>query len=206
MEKLDTSQIIFWPESVVLGSAIITEDTHTELLTSHEKVEYESFSNPSRKAEFLTARRLFHWLLRELELDSDTELKKETSGKPFALTRNQRVHVSFSHTAQKVFCALSLETDIGLDVESVAREINPAVVTRILNEEERLVVGEESAIVLWTIKEAAVKCLGTGLRTNLNDLTIKKNKENRFSVRFNDERRFEICSFRQLDHQIALAY
>jgi phosphopantetheinyl transferase len=206
MEKLDTSHIAFWPETVALGSAIISNNSDTALLTPAEKIEYAGFSNPKRKAEFLAARQLFHWLLHELKLDSRAELKKEATGKPFAQVQHQRIHVSFSHTPQKVFCALSPDTDIGLDVEQTSRKINPELVSRILNAEERLMVGEEPPITLWTIKEAAVKCMGTGLRTNLNDLTITKNKKNRFTVIFNDERMFEICSFRQLDHQIALAY
>lgn len=206
MEKLETSNIEYWPESVFLGFATISENKSNHLLTEKENHEYESFTNSNRKAEFLAARHLFHWLLKELKISGQVELNKEEEGKPFALINGERLNVSFSHTSQKVFCAVSLSLDIGLDVEKVDRKISQAVVNRILNQEEKKTIGTEDPIRLWTIKEAGVKALGTGLRTNLNDLTILKTKKNSFSVRFNNEKMFEICSFRQLDHQIALAY
>jgi phosphopantetheinyl transferase len=56
------------------------------------------------------------------------------------------------------------------------------------------------------LKEAAVKYLGTGLRTNLNEVIISFEKDGQISARFNNDKLIEICSFRSTDHQIALAY
>ena len=207
MKKLETKFIDSWPGDVVLGEADINAEGSLDVLSEIEREEYESFSNKRRKAEFLTARHLFHHLLDQSNISSEAvELVKEELGKPYAKHKKELIYLSFSHSAQKVYCALSLSKNIGLDVELIDREINKQVVRRILNEHEIANLGSENPVLLWTIKEAAVKCLGTGLRTNLNDLTITKNKENRFSVRFNNEKLFEICSFRETNHQIALAY
>lgn len=204
---MDTSHIEGWPKDVVLGVTEITKSEDIGILSENELEEFNSFTNPSRKAEYLSARSLFRFLLAELKLaDEGIELLKEEGGKPFARNLDEMIHVSFSHSPKKVFCAISKKKEVGLDVELSNRKINQAVAARILNEHELDEVGKENPVQLWTIKEAAVKCLGTGLRTNLSDLTIQKNKKNRFSVRFNNEKLFEICSFRQSDHQIALAY
>ncbi|MEX0843871.1 MAG: 4'-phosphopantetheinyl transferase superfamily protein [Balneolaceae bacterium] len=204
---MDTSNIESWPEDVFMGFAEISEDGKLDILSSKEREEYYGFKNPKRKAEFLSARYLFHALLNEMNLThNEIEILKESTGKPYAIYNGETIHVSFSHSPEKVFCAISHRFNIGLDVEHTNRTINKAVVKRILNENEWNVVGEEDPIKLWTIKEAAVKCLGTGLRTNLKDLTIVKKGKKRFSVRFNNENMFEICNFKQSDHQIALAY
>jgi phosphopantetheinyl transferase len=207
MEIIDIAHITDWPEEVRLGVSEIMDGHSLDILSSEELEEFKGFKNDKRKAEYLSGRHLFRSLIKDFEGDKLTfKLQKEPSGKPFASYNDENVHVSFSHSPRKVYCAVSKKYDIGLDVEHTERKINDAVVKRILNKEEWETVRFEDPVRLWTIKEAAVKCLGTGLRTNLEDLTIQKNKKNRFSVRFSDDKLFEICSFRVTDHQIALAY
>ncbi|MCP9292652.1 MULTISPECIES: 4'-phosphopantetheinyl transferase family protein [Gracilimonas] len=207
MKRLETKHIDFWPDDVLLGEAEISASDSTNILNKEELEEYQGFASANRKAEYLAARHLFRYLLHSLNIAPDeVDLVKEEMGKPYAQHHNELIYVSFSHSPQKVYCALSLSKNIGLDVELADREINPAVVKRILNDEEQDALASEEPVKLWTVKEAAVKCLGTGLRTNLNDLTILKNQKNRFSVRFNNDKLFEICSFRVTNHQIALAY
>ncbi len=207
MKRLETKHIDFWPDDVLLGEAEIKNSHSISILNKSEREEYENFSNANRQAEYLTARHLFRHLIHSFNVHpDDVSLVKEKLGKPFARHKTEHINVSFSHSPKKVYCVLSLSKNVGLDVELVDREINPAVVKRILNNEELETLASEQPVKLWTIKEAAVKCLGTGLRTNLNDLTILKNQKNRFSVRFNNDKLFEICSFKLTNHQIALAY
>lgn len=207
MEKIDTSKIENWPEKVILGYARISDRYSKNVLSKHEEIEFSNFLNPKRQAEFLTARHLFRYLLEQSGLDlSIIKLSKHEEGKPFFEIEGEHAFVSFSHSQSHVFCALSKTIDMGLDVEQKSRMVNERVLKRILSEEEQGYLLRENPVQLWTIKEAAVKCMGTGLRTNLNEVQIHKNKKNRFSVRFNNEYYFEICSFKQLNHQIALAY
>lgn len=207
MEKIDTSHIECWPQGVVLGTAEIKRSEDTVVLSESELKVYNGFKNSNRKAEFLSVRYLFYSLLDEMGLPlKETKLLKHEDGKPYAKVGERSLHVSFSHSPEKVFCAISFEKNIGLDVEHLSRNISQPVLDRIRNEKEESVFEILQPVQVWTIKEAVVKCMGSGLRTNLKDLIIEETEKNRFSVRFYNESLFEICSFRQSNHQIALAY
>lgn len=206
MELLNSKQIIGFPDSTLLGYTPIIERLTPDILTANEFKQWQGFTNQLRKNEFLTARHLFHYLLAQGELNSDYELKKEPLGKPFAQLGVKILHVSFSHSKEYVMCAISTKYTIGLDIEWRRRQVNEKLVSRILNENEWKIFGEEDPVKLWTMKEAAVKSLGTGLRTNLNELVLKKKSENEFLITFNNEMTFQICNFQLLDHQISIAY
>ncbi len=189
-----------------MGYAPINEGLSPSILTQKERAEWQGFTNESRKKEYLAARHLFRFLLAQGDLNPNFELNKEALGKPYAQFQSEILNVSFSHSKELVMCAISPQCDIGLDIEWSRRQVNERLVKRFLSENEWKVFGEENPIKLWTMKEAAVKCLGTGLRTNLIDLELHKVEENKFSVIINDDKSFQICSFQLLDHQISIAY
>lgn len=206
MQIFDLTSIPNCPTDTYLGYSTIEAELSPDNLSEEERKEWEGFTNQTRKDEFLTARTLFRSMLEQKGLSQDFVLKKEATGKPYAKQNSIRLNVSFSHSKEYVMCAISLKKDIGLDIESSRRIVDKRLIKRILNEQEWKVLGEEDPIVLWTMKEAAVKCLGTGLRTNLRDLELKKIDKNHFSIRINDDKSFQICSFTALDHQISIAY
>ncbi len=206
LHKLNTSEINGLPEDVFLGYSPIKDDLSPDVLSEKEFDEWASFTNEQRKSEYLTARFLFKEMMHAHFENKDIRLSKHPLGKPFATLESKEIYVSFSHSKDHVFCAISDHVDIGLDTEWLDREVHPKLVKRILGEEEWKVFSDEDPILLWTIKEAAVKCLGTGLRTNLKELTILKKGENKFSVKINNEKSFQICSFQKLNHQITIAF
>ena len=207
MQIIHTSHIEGFPPEIILGSAAISDDYTTHILSEKEKAEYNRFNNPGRQAEYLTARHLFHFIIGKLELNIDViQLDKEEGGKPFATGGKKHLFVSFSHSEDKVFCAISESMDIGVDAEKLSRPIPQRVLDRVLNETEKQVLKELDPLQIWTLKEAAVKCLGTGLRTNLNEIILSIKNNGEISTRFNNDKFIEICSFKATDHQIALAY
>ncbi|WP_290874132.1 4'-phosphopantetheinyl transferase superfamily protein [Gracilimonas sp.] len=207
MKIVNTSHIKNWPNKVILGVADISSELPTGILSPSESKEYDSFKNLNRKAEYLSARTLLKFLLSSSEVDEkNVILSREEGGKPFAKLGDEHLHVSFSHSPHKVYCALSKKFDIGVDVEPLKRKIPLKLVNRILSDSEKKKPNSLNPIQVWTIKEAVVKLLGTGLRTNLNELSIEQNEKSQIYVRFNNEKLIEICSFSQSDHQIALAY
>lgn len=207
MKIIRINTIEGWPEGVFLGVSEISTQINTDGLTKDEIREFQGFKHAQRRAEFISVRRLFRFVAEQMGLNfSMIQLKKEASGKPYATIDGRIIFVSFSHSKNQVFCAVSERVDVGLDAEPLERLIDDRLLRRILNAEEKTNLSKEDPKKLWTMKEAVVKCLGTGLRTNLNDITISKIKKNRFSGRFNDDICYEICSFKRSDHQIALAY
>lgn len=207
MDILTTSDIKNWPKDVSIGLAKISPHFSTEVLSPKEKEVYAAFKNTKRKAEFLTARHLFRYMLSQNGWEEAMlSLSKYADGKPFFELKGMKAFVSFSHTKTHVFCAISEQTDIGLDAELCERNISDKLVERITSEEERDVCSALKPVQLWTIKESAVKFLGTGLRTNLEDLTIIPKNTTTQLVRFNNDKLIEICSFSERNHQIALAY
>jgi len=206
LKLLDTSSISDFPDDLKLGYSEIISNLPAEILSKEERKEWEGFTNQHRKDEFLSARHLFSELSNSNSAESEYKLKKHPLGKPFAINGDKERFVSFSHSKNLVFCAISDSIDIGVDTEWLGRNVDSRIVKRILGESEWEVFSDEDPILLWTIKEAAVKCLGTGLRTNLKELEIQKEGDSKLYVRINDEKTFQICSFKELNHQISIAY
>ncbi|MEQ9310390.1 MAG: 4'-phosphopantetheinyl transferase superfamily protein [Balneolaceae bacterium] len=207
MNLLNTSEIPGFPKTVLIGWSEVTYNLNSNILSNEELKTLQSFTNEQRKGEFLTARHLFWKLINELGFNLESiMLKKESTGKPFIKSEEGRFFVSFSHSQELVVCAVSKDLDIGLDIETLDRKVNPAIVKRILSENEWDVYGEENPISLWTMKEAAVKSLGTGLRTNLKELELKKQKDGGFSIIINHKEELHGICFKALNHYFALAY
>lgn len=207
MNILDTSDLEFWPREVAIAYSRHLPDVSPAILSSNDRMEFQTFTNAQRKIEFLTGRYLFQRLLPRFNLQPEhVQMYKEEKGKPYALAGDTLVNLSFSHSQDIVACAVSLKYRIGLDVESFKRQINNGVLARILDEQEWDVIGRDEPLRLWTIKEAVLKCSGHGLQTVMRNLAIRKYSSNHYLLRFNDENRYEICSFNALNHQIALAY
>ncbi len=207
MNVVNTSQIPHFPKEIILGWAEVNPSLSDTILTEKDKALLDSFTSEQRKGEFLAARHLLKKLVEGLNWDSQFfELKKEELGKPFLETELGRKFVSFSHTRELVFCAVSASLDIGLDVETLDRKVNPAIVKRILSENEWEIYGEEDPISLWTMKEASVKSLGTGLRTNLKELELEKFSNGRFTITINQKEELKGICFNALNHCISIAY
>ena len=86
-------------------------------------------------------------------------------GKPYFSDGNWRF--SISHTDDHAFCALS-RCNIGIDAESMDREIDPRVGRRYLSDSEQKRVensrDKRAALLrLWVLKEAYAKLTGRGI-------------------------------------------
>jgi phosphopantetheine--protein transferase-like protein len=109
----------------------------------------------------------------------DIEVGKHDSGQPY-LPSEPKLSVSLTHSVDLWACACSLTHDVGIDVQ-VRRPFNPKIFDRMCSEKELAELpdrGEDTFYKLWTIKEAALKCIGTGLQypMNLLETDLTKNK------------------------------
>lgn len=98
-------------------------------------------------------------------------------GKPYAKNL-PGVSFNVSHTKGMLLCAVSIEGNIGVDVELV-RKAPSSVMKRAFHEEEKAYVEEASDkeelynrrfFQIWTQKEAYTKYLGTGISSKLSEI------------------------------------
>lgn len=127
--------------------------------------------------------------------------------KPRAYHGEREISISFSHTNLAISAAVSSTFNVGCDMESVSRKVHDRLQNRIKqNEEADSLYKNNEPIRIWTLKEAALKMIGTGLRKPMNCVRIKQNSEALFFVLFDDGKRAEICSFKHQDYWISICY
>ena len=120
-----------------------------------------------------------HKMLREclrnkgIEYSEATPVTRGRLGKP-SLTEHPDVHYNISHADGIAACMVS-ELECGIDCENV-RDFRPNVMKRAFSAKEREMVekapeSERNLLFfrLWTLKEAYVKALGTGISYPLAD-------------------------------------
>lgn len=77
--------------------------------------------------------------------------------------KNEPPYFNVSHSGDKVGIFLSDEAEVGLDVQKI-KEWDDKLINYAFSEEEKKgVKGNAEFTKLWTMKEAAAKCIGTGL-------------------------------------------
>ena len=116
---------------------------------------------------------------------------KDAGGKPFLVDPGAfRASFSLSHARGMVACAVTTAGDVGVDVECTDRSVSVfAVAARFFAPAEaacleRLDYDAQPGgfFDLWTLKEALVKALGTGLATSLASLAFTVDAGGRISL------------------------
>lgn len=206
MNLIPAGSISFLPESIQVAWMPITSYPAKEVPFVDEHV-LERAEHPARINEHLSSRKLLAELLIHSGWQLDAcRLYKEEDGKPFLVADGTRIAVSFSHTRARVMCAISEEVDLGIDCEPMEREIHPQLLSRILTEQERTELTDEPGIGLWTLKEAAVKCMGTGIRFGLKNVQLKKLEPGRFAIFAREMAPMHGSLFKDDTHHIAVAW
>lgn len=99
------------------------------------------------------------------------EFGKERFGKPYA--KNLPVQFSISHSGNIAICAVS-EKSVGIDIEKI-RPVNPDVARRFATEKELdyIKANRNGFFEIWTLKEAYFKYKGTGIGTDIKDVSFE---------------------------------
>ncbi|KPQ00440.1 MAG: 4'-phosphopantetheinyl transferase AcpT [Bacteroidetes bacterium HLUCCA01] len=143
--------------------------------------------------------------LLERERYEQVELKKEVNGMPYvSLADGSVLHLSISHTKTHYWVALGGRNRIGLDAEVVSRSVKDTLIKRMQHPDEPSAL-RIPAIQLWTIKEAVLKLLGTGLRTPMNELNIARVTDILFQTTASD-RQIRIVSQVNNGHWLSHAF
>jgi len=126
--------------------------------------------------------------------------------KPSAIYNDKPLQISIAHTRSLICGAVSERKKIGIDIESVNRQVDSRLRKRILHKEESNNLPEIKTLQIWTIKEAALKWLGSGLRTDMNSICIVSAENPLFRVMFPGGQQVAISSFEHRGHWVSIAY
>lgn len=140
-------------------------------LPSFEQQRALEFHQEKSRLNYAVSRALLRRLLgKYLNQPADSFLfEKGLHGKPFL--RDTPIHFNLSHSAGYVAITFSTDTPVGIDIEKVRQNIRiDNLVTRFFHPDE---LGDFSSMSLeqkldflfrrWTIREAFLKGIGTGL-------------------------------------------
>lgn len=203
LENMDKGGGEIW-----LALSNIEEPQDLSMLSSGEQRSYKNFEHVQRKREFLQSRIILRNLARKAGLDVETlTLKKTAQGRPFGKTESGQFYVSIAHTRHHVFCGLSPNRSIGVDLEPVDRKVKGDVRNRILSDQElnNEALQEVQTLRLWTIKEAIVKLTGGGLGKHMTVSDVNQTDNYVFNTTMEGYDNIQIYSRTYLNHWIAVA-
>ena len=108
-------------------------------------------------------------LREEYGITENSIFEYNEHGKP-SIAGHPEIHFNLSHCKEAAVCVVS-DQPIGVDVESI-REYKEGLVNYSMNEEEKRQIEssehpDRAFIRLWTMKEATLKLIGTGISNDL---------------------------------------
>lgn len=159
------------------------EPRYLALLDPLEQDRYHAYRQEIDRRRFLTGRVLAKTVVGEfLGLPPDAmkfDATCDDCGKPHGRPRIAGARFSISHSGDRIGLALTTDTPVGLDVETISRRLDDSLISYALNETEQAdlagSVGEERVrefLRYWTRKEALMKATGRGLKIPLTSMTL----------------------------------
>lgn len=114
--------------------------------------------------------------------DADVGIWADDSGKPHPIGEwndylTTRLDIAIAHTSQFVVAVAAANAKVGVDVESVARDLSGEFCDGVFSPEEQALAKTSSSpslalIRFWCAKEAVSKALGTGIRYPPKEMRI----------------------------------
>lgn len=205
------------PAYITLGIAEIKKYSQEDLKQLHtlEYNKFTSLKNSKRRNEYVASRLLMKKMAGEKKNRSLYVAHQLEDGSPYGIQHKdgtkQKRELSISHSKKWACCALSDRVhSVGVDIEPVSRRIPEQLRRRFLHINEReknqCLAEQEPVIKLWTLKEAVVKLLKTGLRTNLNSFVLKRLDQNLFKVQNHIKPEIQVVCLKKQEHFVALAF
>jgi 4'-phosphopantetheinyl transferase len=145
------------------------------LLSAAERERAESFRFDRHRARYIVGRGRLRQLLAAYTGREPTrlELREGPNGKPELGKDALRFNVS--HCEGLALCAIA-RREVGVDLELVERPRRPRwpeIAARFFHpDEQRVVSGWVDFLRIWTLKEACLKALGSGLRTDPRTFSV----------------------------------
>ena len=159
------------------------QQSYLSLLSADERSRYDRFMFDQDRRQFLLARALVRTVLSRYAAPapSDWEFATTPKGKPYVASRFGLAHLQFnhSHADSLVACAVTSTHAVGVDVESLDREVDFGIARYCLSPLElqqfhHAEPQEKQSFLMrqWTLKEAYSKARGLGLSLHFVDVSF----------------------------------
>lgn len=144
------------------------------------------FARPTSRNQHVVGRGMARRLLGNDTVDPlSIRFAAEIHGKPYVIEPPQAQRpFNVAHTDGLVMCAVGNDAHaaIGIDVERLERRTDPAIADRYFSKPEveylrafrRESQRKNAFLRIWTLKEAFIKAIGTGLQTPLADFAFEE--------------------------------
>lgn len=219
---LDEADIHLWLCHQRDGVDACLRRRYLALLAAEERARYDSITRDAVRRCFLLSRALLRTTLSHYApvAPADWEFCTNAHGKPEILSPALPLRFNLSHGGDYAVCAVTLNARLGVDIEAAHRQTRAQAIAKHyfskaeyddLLRQPHARQGERF-FDYWTLKEAYVKALGTGLATSLKSFGFELRKEKPIAVRFFDKALGEpdkwwFALYRTpADHRLALAW
>src|SRR3990167_11472681 len=150
------------------------------LLSADEKERAARFHGVLTRERYIVARALLRKILH-LYIEISPEkivFSYSEKGKPFLSNNAHALYFNVSHSHDRMICALSTESEIGVDIEKMELDFKENIAKRFFSKEEYAQIEnlpkEERVTAfyrIWSRKEAVIKAFGAGLFVPMGDKT-----------------------------------
>lgn len=160
--------------------SIIKSFPVSKILTDEDHRRYSQYTNTKAKETFFKTRS-FLYIIKKIYQIEDLQLRYTPMGKPYFSNENNissEIKISISHSQNHVAIALCKKSSIGVDIEYRQKNIdlNSGLIKLVLNsyeyrEFENTNNKRDLFFQLWTLKEAILKVIGSGLSIDMRKVS-----------------------------------
>ncbi len=153
-----------------------TFERQLALVGDERRKKVNSLALREKKNASLAAGVILPLALKACGISGEIEVERGLWDKP-KLTSPQGVFFNLSHSGEWTVIAIS-DNEVGVDIQQV-KPLNMRLATRFFSENEQKILAEAGDDAgqlfyrLWTVKEAYLKAVGTGLSRPLNSFSVR---------------------------------
>ena len=182
----DTPAIQLWHAGSSSDEPGLLERCCESVLSDEELLRANQFRVPTSRNQHVVGRGMARRLLGRGQVEPEEIcFAIEKNGKPYVTQPSwARCPFNIAHTDGLVMCGIGTECQglLGVDVEKTSRRTDPALADRYFSQPEIEILrrcGSENVrrntfLKIWTLKEAFIKAIGTGLRTPLAEFAFER--------------------------------
>ena len=188
------ARIELWHAGASVHAPGPLEDFCERSLTPDEIGRANRFVQATSRNQHVVGRGMARRLLAGERSPAEIRFRYLNHGKPIVEAPTAlRRPFNIAHTSGLVVCGLAIDPEhwLGVDVERLDRRTDPGLAERYFSPPEISLIRDtppagrqERFLRIWTLKEAFIKALGTGLQTPLEDFAFADIDADRPTVRW----------------------